>query len=120
MTKIAPKKLETAFVPAGVPTFADLMKQVSAIADLSASRRRDIISVTYLDEKAAGNYLRAIGFRALTGPRAGFHDAVSADWLGPWIGVLLAPLCGLAALFKAYANKRPKAAERAPSLSITN
>ena len=54
MTKIAPKKLETAFVPAGVPTFADLMKQVSAIADLSASRRRDIISGLRRVAKALG------------------------------------------------------------------
>lgn len=103
-----------------LPSGAVLPFRASPTPPFFAEGRRDIISVTYLDEKAAGNYLRAIGFRALTGPRAGFHDAVSADWLGPWIGVLLAPLCGLAALFKAYANKRPKAAERAPSLSITN
>ena len=85
-----------------------------------AEGRRDVISVTYLDEKNAGNYPRAIGFRALTGPRAGFHDAVNADWFGPWIGVVLGPLCGLAAIIAAYNNKRPKAEERIPNLSITN
>jgi hypothetical protein len=72
------------------------------------AKARDLVAVTYLDEKSAGKYQRAIGFRVLTGPRAGFHDAVSADWLGPWLGVLLGPLCGLAALWQAAGNKRAK------------
>ncbi|MGI4831620.1 MAG: hypothetical protein ACRYFU_26070 [Janthinobacterium lividum] len=85
-----------------------------------AEGRRDIISITYLDEKVDDNYPRAIGFRALTGPRAGDHEAVSADWFGPWLGVLLAPLLGFAAFWKAYNNKRPIAENPTPSLSIIN
>ena len=48
----------------------------------------------------------------------GEHWSVNADWLGPWIGVLPAPLCGLAALLKAYANKRPQTSKPGAGLSL--
>ena len=103
-----------------LPSGVVLPFRASPTPPFFAEGRRDVISVTYLDEQVAGKYPRAIGFRALTGPRAGFHGAVSADWFGPWIGVILAPLCGLAAILMAYANKRPKVEERSPNLSITS
>lgn len=103
-----------------LPSGGVLPFRASPTPPFFAEGRRDIISVTYLEEKVVGNYPRAIGFRALTGARAGSHDAVSADWFGPWIGVVLGPLCGLAAIIAAYNNKRPKAEERIPNLSITS
>ena len=103
-----------------LPSGTVLPFRASPTPPFFAEGRRDVISVTYLDENIGGTYPRAIGFSAVTGPRAGFHDAVSADWFGPWIGVLLAPFFALAAMFKAYENKRPKAEERIPNLSITS
>jgi hypothetical protein len=67
---------------------------------------RDKVAVTYLDEHRAGHYPRAIEFRALTGARAGYDTAVSADWLGPWLGVLFAALSGIATIIGCNKNKR--------------
>jgi len=79
---------------------------------------RDLVRVKYLDEKVAGSYPRAIAFVVLTGPRAGDGDSVSADWLGPWLGVLFWPVMSFFSIMKAYANKRPKRETLEPSLSI--
>jgi hypothetical protein len=51
--------------------------------------RGELVTVTYLDENKKSEYPRAIAYQALTGNRAGEHDSVSADWIGPWIGVPL-------------------------------
>jgi hypothetical protein len=90
------------------PNEIDLQLQASATPPFFA-KGRDLVSVTYLDEKVTGRYPRAIGFHVLTGPRAGYNDDVSADWFGPWLGVLIGPPCGLAALWIAFGNKRVKA-----------
>jgi hypothetical protein len=90
-----------------LPSGAVLPFRASAIPPFFA-KGRDLVSVSYLDEKVIGNYQRAIGFRVLNGPRAGYQDSVNADWLGPWLGVLFGPLCGVAALWGAYSNKRSK------------
>jgi hypothetical protein len=84
------------------------------------AKGRDLVSVTYLDEKVTGSYARAIGFHVLTGPRTGYNDAVNANWLGPWIGVVIGPLGGLAAVWGAYGNKRPKTEEHGSNLSIAS
>ncbi len=89
------------------PREPDLNLQASATLPFFA-KQRDLVEVTYLDEKASDGYPRAIGFHVLTGPRAGSNDWVSADWLGPWLGVLLGPLFGFAALRKAFDYKRKK------------
>jgi hypothetical protein len=72
------------------PNEIDLQLQASATPPFFA-KGRDLVSVTYLDEKVTGRYPRAIGFHVLTGPRAGYNDDVSADWFGPWLGVLIGP-----------------------------
>ena len=51
--------------------------------------RGELVTVTYLDENKKNEYPRAIAYQALTGNRAGEHGSVSADWIGPWIGVPL-------------------------------
>ncbi len=103
-----------------IPSGVTLPFRACSTPPFFAQGGRDVVSVIYLDEKVIGTYPRALGFRALTGPRAGFHDSVSADWFGPWIGVVLGPICGLAAIIAAYGNRRPKVEEHTPSLSITN
>lgn len=76
-----------------------------------------MVSVTYLDEQVKNTYPRAIGFDVLSDPRAGYHAAVSADWLGPWLGVVFGPVGALAALWGAYSNKRPKLEKHQPNLT---
>lgn len=100
-----------------LPGGAVLPFEASAMVPFFAEGR-DVVSVTYLDERRGDKFPRAIGFRVLTGPRAGFNEAVSADWLGPWIGVLVGPVCGFAALMAAYRNKRSKATPPISRLSI--
>ncbi len=78
----------------------------AAAIPLFFAEGRDQVAVTYLEEKRVGRYPRAIEFRALTGPRAGYDTAVSADWSGPWLGVLLAAVVGTAAIYGANSNKR--------------
>lgn len=77
-----------------------------AATPLFFAQGRDKVAITYLDEKRTGHYPRVIEFRALTGPRAGYDTAVSADWFGPWLGVLVAAIIGIAAIFGANSNKR--------------
>ena len=89
------------------PHEPDLALQASATLPFFA-KGQDLVKVTYLDEKVSDGYPRAIGFRVLTGPRTGYNDSVSADWIGPWLGVLLGPLFGFAALWKAFDYKRTK------------
>lgn len=69
---------------------------------------RDKVEVTYLDEKDA-QYPRAIAFRALTGPRAGYRTAVSADWFGPWLGVLFSVIVCIATIVDSEKNRRSTA-----------
>ena len=90
------------------PHEPDLRLQASATLPFFA-KGRDVVSVTYLDERVSDEYPRAIGFHVLTGPRAGYKDFVSADWLGPWLGVFVGPPFGFAALWKAFDHKRRKA-----------
>jgi hypothetical protein len=78
-----------------------------AATPLFFAQGRDEVAVTYLDEHRTGHYPRAIEFRALTGPRAGYDTAVSADWFGPWLGVVFSALIGLAAIIGFNNNKRP-------------
>jgi hypothetical protein len=94
------------------PNEVDLQLQASATPPFFA-KGHDLVSVTYLDEKVTGRYPRAIGFHVLTGPRAGYNDDVSADWFGPWLGVLIGPPCGFAALWVAFRNKRLRGKEQA-------
>jgi hypothetical protein len=82
------------------------LKFDGAATPLFFAQERDKVAVTYLDEKRVGHYPRAIEFRALTGPRAGEDTAVSADWFGPWLGVLFSAIVGMAAIFGANSNKR--------------
>ena len=44
MTHIKHDRLETAFIQPGTPMFSDIMHKVETAADLSATRRRDILS----------------------------------------------------------------------------
>lgn len=78
----------------------------SAATPLFFAENRDRVAITYLEEKRP--YPRAIRFQALTGPRKGYETAVSADWLGPWLGVLLSALIGIASIIGANRNKRSK------------
>ncbi len=78
----------------------------AAATPLFFSQGRDKVEVTYLDEERAGKYRRAIKFRALTGPRAGEHTEVNADWFGPWLGVLFSAIVGIAAVIGSNSNKR--------------
>jgi hypothetical protein len=94
------------------PNEVALQFQASATPPFFA-KGRDLVSVTYLDEKVTGRYPRAIGFHVLTGPRAGYNDDVSADWFGPWLGVLIGPPCGFVALWVAFRNKRLRGKEQA-------
>jgi hypothetical protein len=87
------------------PNELDLKLYASAGLPFFA-KARDLVSVTYLDEDATGKYPRAIGFHVLTGPRAGYNDAVSVDWFGPWLGVLIGPPCGCVALWMAFRYRR--------------
>jgi hypothetical protein len=70
--------------------------------------RGELVTVTYLDENKKGEYPRAIGYQALTGNRAGEHDSVSADWIGPWIGVPLWFMATIALQALGRVGKRPK------------
>jgi hypothetical protein len=83
----------------------DLQFQAAATLPFFA-KGHDLVSVTYLDEKVTGRYPRAIGFHVLTGAREGYDDKVSADWFGPWLGVLIGPPCGFVALWVAFRHKR--------------
>jgi hypothetical protein len=76
----------------------------AAATPLFFAKGTDRVAITYLDEKRS--YPRVIEFRALTGPRAGYRTKVSADWFGPWLGVLFSAVLGIAALFRANRNKR--------------
>jgi hypothetical protein len=76
----------------------------AAATPLFFAKGRDKVAITYLDEMR--RYPRVIEFRALTGPRAGYATSVSADWFGPWLGVLFSAVVGIAALFGANRNKR--------------
>ena len=78
----------------------------AAATPLFFAENRDRVAITYLDEKRL--YPRAIRFQALTGPRKGYETAVSADWLGPWLGVLLSAMVGFASIIGANRNKRSK------------
>ena len=69
------------------------------------AKDRDLVTVTYLDDKPADSY-RAIGFRVLNGPQAGYHRSVNADWLGSWLGVIFGLLMGFGALDAARRSKR--------------
>jgi hypothetical protein len=84
---------------------ADLKFDAAATPPFFAETR-DKVAVTYLDEKSTRHFPRAIEFRALTGPRAGYEASVSADWFGPWLGVLFAAVVGIAAILGANSNKR--------------
>jgi len=77
-----------------------------AATPLFFAQGRDKVEVTYLDEHRTAHYPRAIKFRALTGPRAGYDTAVNADWFGPWLGVFLSALIGAAAIIGFNGNKR--------------
>jgi hypothetical protein len=77
----------------------------AAATPLFFAEGRDKVEITYLDEHRFRRCPRAIKFRALTGPRAGDVTAVSADWFGPWLGVLISAITGLAAII-ANRNKR--------------
>ena len=76
----------------------------AAAIPLFFAENRDKVAITYLEEKRP--YPRAIRFQALTGPRKGYETAVSADWLGPWLGVLFSALIGVASIIGANRNKR--------------
>lgn len=76
----------------------------AAATPLFFAENRDKVVITYLEEKRP--YPRAIRFQALTGPRKGYEPAVSADWLGPWLGVLFSALIGVASITGANRNKR--------------
>lgn len=78
----------------------------AAATPLFFSQGRDKVEVTYLDQKRAGKYPRAIEFRALTGPRAGYDTAVNAEWFGPWLGVVFSAIVGIAAIIGSNSNKR--------------
>jgi len=77
-----------------------------AATPLFFAQGRDKVEITYLDEQRTGHYRRAIEFRALTGPRAGYDTAVSPDWFGPWLGVLFSAIVGIAAIIGSNRNKR--------------
>ena len=83
----------------------DLIFLAAAIPPFYAEGR-DTVQVTYLDENSAGHPNRAIAFRALNGPHVGEGDSVSADWLGPWLGVVGSCLLGLVSIIAADRNKR--------------
>jgi hypothetical protein len=72
--------------------------------------RGELVTVTYLDENKLGEYPRAIAYQALTGNRAGEHDSVSADWIGPWIGapIWFVAAIGLQALGRVGKQKKPR------------
>ena len=76
----------------------------AAATPLFFAKNRDKVAITYLEEKRL--YPRAIRFQALTGPREGYETAVSADWFGPWLGVLFSALIGIASIIGANRNKR--------------
>lgn len=81
------------------------LKLEAAATPLFFAERRDKVAITYLEEQR--EYLRAIRFQALTGPRAGEETEVNANWFGPWLGVLLSAVVGIAAIIEANRNKRP-------------
>ncbi len=78
----------------------------AAATPLFFAEKHDKVTITYLEEKRS--YPRVIRFQALTGPRKGYETAVSADWLGPWLGVLFSAIIGIASLIGANRNKRSK------------
>lgn len=77
-----------------------------AATPLFFAQGRDKVAITYLDEHRAGHYPRVIEFHALTGPRAGDGTAVNAEWFGPWLGVLLSTIVGIAAIIGSNKHKR--------------
>jgi len=83
---------------------AELNLEAAAMPLFFAEGRDVTVAVTYLDENR--RYPRAISFRALSGPRAGYATTVNADWFGPWLGVLFSAAVGVVALIGANRNKR--------------
>jgi hypothetical protein len=77
-------------------------------AIVSRSAQGELIDVTYLDERVSNEFPRAIAYKILTGPAAGDARSVSADWLGPWLGVPLSLIAGAWLLVLANRNKRSK------------
>jgi hypothetical protein len=90
----------------------------AAATPLFFAEKRDKVAITYLEEKRS--YPRVIRFQALTGPRKGDETAVSADWFGPWLGVVFSAVIGIAAITGANRNKRlkkPTSSEQRPDQS---
>lgn len=78
-----------------------------------AHSHNQLLLVTYLDEKVANEFPRAIGAEILTGPATGSRSSVSANWFGPWLFCPLGILGIFWCSFQAhkYLRKGPKSSE---------
>jgi hypothetical protein len=104
-------------------TFAVLLedgaeRSFNEAATVPHSAMDQMIVVTYLDEHKPNQFARAIGIRVLSGPSAGWQDSVSADWLGPWLGIPCSVLAGIVLLI--FANKNLRARPKSSSAPATD
>ena len=76
------------------------------------------VSVTYLDERVGYRDPRAIAIRVLSGNGAGWQDSVSADWIGPWLGIPFGIAGALCLAVLASRNERPRPDAAKPDAEI--
>lgn len=77
--------------------------------------RHEAMHVTYLDERVYATYPRAIAIRVLSGPRAGWQDTVSADWMGPWLETPFGIMGVLVFAVLAGLHQRPRSKDLSPA-----